>query len=140
MFDPWTNTNILYVNSQVEKMNYQFVYRNHQGSYNFAMENRLKIIRKTLGLTQQELADLADTSLRNVQFLESGERQLTPKWMEIFSQVLDIEPWMFWVDPKSMASDEDHKMISHYHAAPAATRRKVDDLLFKTEKTEKGKK
>ncbi|MGH1376667.1 MAG: helix-turn-helix domain-containing protein [Alphaproteobacteria bacterium] len=56
------------------------------------MQNNLKNIRKTKKLTQTQLADLCDTSMRQIQFLEKGERKLSPDWLEKLSSALDCNP------------------------------------------------
>jgi transcriptional regulator with XRE-family HTH domain len=43
--------------------------------------NRIAEIRSARGMTQQDLADLADTSNQQIGHLESGARRLTDKWM-----------------------------------------------------------
>ncbi len=100
------------------------------------MKNRLKEIRKEKKLTQSELADLCDSSLQMIQYLENGQRQITPKWMDIFSKALKIEPWELWV-PSSIIEDKTEKelwILERYRAAPDAIRDIVDKALEMVEK------
>lgn len=94
------------------------------------MKHRLKEIRKELGLTQNQLADMCGASLQMIQYIENGQRQLTPKWMEKLEVALGIEPWMLWVDPKGMVGDKDREIVSRYHALPDNLRAAVDAILF----------
>jgi transcriptional regulator with XRE-family HTH domain len=56
------------------------------------MKNRLAYYRKQKRLTQEDLAELADTSKVQISRLEGGQRQLTPKWMERLAIHLDCLP------------------------------------------------
>jgi phage repressor protein C with HTH and peptisase S24 domain len=49
--------------------------------YRFGMDD-LKTLREAVGLTQAQLAELADTSQPQIKRLESGERELTRTWAE----------------------------------------------------------
>jgi transcriptional regulator with XRE-family HTH domain len=92
--------------------------------------NRLKEIRKAAGLTQSQLAELCDMSLVMLQYIEGGQRQLTPKWMQVFAKALNIEPWMLIADPKTVFDPRDREIISRYHALPTHLRAIVDAVLF----------
>lgn len=56
------------------------------------MANRIKELRLALGLTLQQVADAAETSLQQVQRLENGERRLTDDWMRRLAPVLLVAP------------------------------------------------
>lgn len=52
--------------------------------------NRLRECRERRGLTQESLAASAGCSVSHYKKLERGERQLTPKWLGKFSEILGI--------------------------------------------------
>ena len=59
------------------------------------LENRLKKIRKTKGLTLQEVADKCHPTTVSPQImkLEKGERGLDLNWMDRLSKALDCKPY-----------------------------------------------
>ncbi len=56
------------------------------------MNNRIKKLRDLRGLSQAALAAKCDTTAATIQRLESGERQLTEKWMRELAKGLDVRP------------------------------------------------
>lgn len=54
--------------------------------------NRIREIRKAKKLTLQKVADLADTTVQQVQRLERGDRKLTIEWMERLAKALNCKP------------------------------------------------
>ena len=56
------------------------------------MANRVRELRERAGLTQQELADLADTTPQQISRLERGQRKLPPEWMERLAKPLRCRP------------------------------------------------
>lgn len=54
--------------------------------------NRIREIREAAGLTQDELAEKANTSQNTIYRLESGRMQLTQEWMERIARVLFCSP------------------------------------------------
>ena len=56
------------------------------------MPNRLKELRTEKGLSQNELADALGVVRQQISKIESGERQLTQKWMVRLGRVLDCDP------------------------------------------------
>ncbi|HOO52310.1 MAG TPA: helix-turn-helix transcriptional regulator [Alphaproteobacteria bacterium] len=54
--------------------------------------NHIKNIRKTKGLTQADLADLAGTTQETIQRLENGKRRLTYDWIKRLSDALGVHP------------------------------------------------
>jgi transcriptional regulator with XRE-family HTH domain len=98
------------------------------------MKNRIKEIRKELHLTQVALADLCDTSMQQIQFLESGKRKLTQEWMERISKALKVEPWHLIVNPKTTFSSRDNELISRYHSLDDNLKKAVDAILLGNKK------
>jgi len=122
---------------QAEKANNPFVLTDMAISYTETMKNRLKEIRTELKLTQTQLAELVGFSLQMVQYVENGQRQLTPKWMEILSTALQIEPWMLWVDPRAVVNDKDRERISRFHTLPDHLKDAVDSIIFSPDSQKK---
>jgi repressor LexA len=56
------------------------------------MKNRLRELRKALGLTLNDVASAAGTSNQQLGMLERGERRLTIEWMQKLAPVLGVEP------------------------------------------------
>jgi putative transcriptional regulator len=61
------------------------------------MENRLKEIRKSRKITQEELGEMIGSTKMHIWRLERGDRQLTQKWLLKISKalncsILDILP------------------------------------------------
>ena len=55
--------------------------------------NRIKEIRKSKGITQQELADKIGISQGHVARLESGASEMTISQISQFAKALGVEPW-----------------------------------------------
>lgn len=60
------------------------------------MIHNLRLLREKNRMSRSKLAELADTSERMIEYLEKGQRQLTPKWINIFSPILSVEPEDFF--------------------------------------------
>lgn len=80
------------------------------------MQNRLREIRKELGLTLQQLADIVGTSNQQIQRLESGERRLSDHWISRISEALKLEPYALIADPKTIIDEGDRELISRFSA------------------------
>lgn len=93
------------------------------------MKLRIKEIRTTLGLTQEELADLIGTSVSVINALENQTRRINGDWIIKLAAALKIEEWMLFMDPAKIISDEDRAILVRYHAASEDTRRAVDAIL-----------
>lgn len=126
---PYVDTNRSFVVGQHFFANDPFVLNLHVYFYSPIVENRLKELRKDLKLTQTQLAELCETSLQMVQYLENGQRQMTQKWLERFSEVLKVPVWQILVDPKVILDEFDRELASHYKAAPEHVQKTIKDLL-----------
>jgi transcriptional regulator with XRE-family HTH domain len=68
--------------------------------------NYLREWRKFRGLTQAMLAELVGTNANMVQYLESGERGLSAKWLRKLAPALDTTSGMILDhDPNDLDSD-----------------------------------
>ena len=56
------------------------------------MANRIRELRKQIGLNQNALAERIGTTSQQVSHLETGRRRLTQAWMERLAAGLDCEP------------------------------------------------
>jgi transcriptional regulator with XRE-family HTH domain len=54
--------------------------------------NHLRAWREYRGLTQAQLAEMVDTTDNVISMLESGDRQLSPKWLERLADALRTKP------------------------------------------------
>lgn len=54
--------------------------------------NRIKQIRERRGLTQDQLAELVDTTQPTIMRLERGQRKLTVEWMQRLAKALKCRP------------------------------------------------
>ena len=60
------------------------------------MENNIATLRRAAGLTQKQLADLSGVGIRQIQYAESGERQLanyTAINLLRIAAVLGVDPY-----------------------------------------------
>jgi transcriptional regulator with XRE-family HTH domain len=53
---------------------------------------RIRELRKQAGLTQEDLADRADTNFRNIGGIERGERHIQLNTLARIAQALDVPP------------------------------------------------
>lgn len=68
--------------------------------------NFLRAWREFRGLTQEQLADAVGTNANMVQYLETGERGLSSKWLRRLAPVLKTTPGMLLDhDPATLDSD-----------------------------------
>jgi len=56
------------------------------------MQTRIRQMRKTRGLTLQQLAELTDTTAQTIQRLETGNMTVSVDWLEKLSQALETHP------------------------------------------------
>lgn len=56
------------------------------------MPNRIKELREKAGLTLQQVADRAGTSLQQIHRLENANRRLTDDWMRRIAAALGVHP------------------------------------------------
>lgn len=68
--------------------------------------NRLKAWREFRRLTQEQLATLVGTTGSVISLLESGDRQLSPKWLRRLAPALDTTPgYLLDHDPADLPTD-----------------------------------
>lgn len=95
------------------------------------MKNRIRELRKTKGLSQQELADRMETSFQQVSRLEKSERQLNDKWLTLLSKALGQPKADFLVDDsvlpehREFAQDLDEARLLQAWRGLAPPERKV---------------
>jgi transcriptional regulator with XRE-family HTH domain len=62
--------------------------------------NHLRAWREYRGLTQAQLAEKIDTTDNVISMLESGDRQLSPKWLNRLADALNTKPgFLYQFDP-----------------------------------------
>lgn len=75
--------------------------------------NRLKALRTARGLTQEELARRANTTVGQIWKLEHGHRQLTEKWLRRLADALACQPAEIF-DPASALSVNESALLAAY--------------------------
>lgn len=85
--------------------------------------NHLRAWREYRGLTQAQLAELVDTTDNVISMLESGDRQLSPKWLNRLAGALNTRPgFLYEFSPQ----DADLSILEAILEVPAD--RKVEAL------------
>jgi transcriptional regulator with XRE-family HTH domain len=85
--------------------------------------NHLRAWREARGYTQAQLAALVNTTDNVISMLESGDRQLTPKWLQRLAPILGATPgFILDYDP----GDLDLEILDAAHHIPEA--RKAEAL------------
>lgn len=57
------------------------------------MKNRIKELRKSKGLSQEQLGKLVNTTKQTISQLEKGKYALTQDWMEKIAKALGVQPF-----------------------------------------------
>ncbi len=84
------------------------------------MKNKLGEIRKKVGLSQQKLADLADTNYVQISRLENGGRKLSVEWAERLAPHLNVKAQDLLFDSNKEHAPLDLTMINVYDVAASA--------------------
>lgn len=87
--------------------------------------NYLREWRKFRNMTQQELATAVETNANMIQYLESGERGLSAKWLRRLAPVLDTTPGMI-LDHNPYELDND--IIEIWATASNREKRQIADI------------
>jgi transcriptional regulator with XRE-family HTH domain len=87
--------------------------------------NYLREWRKFRGMTQQELATAVETNANMIQYLESGERGLSAKWLRRLAPVLDTSSGMI-LDHNPYDLDSD--IIDIWATASNREKRQIADV------------
>lgn len=98
------------------------------------MKNRLKLIRKELHLSQQQLADFLHVSRKTYGIYERGERPLTPHMIHILQERLQISPEGLQEEsepaPVFPASDDEEDLLRMYRRLDPAGKDYIMDALI----------
>jgi transcriptional regulator with XRE-family HTH domain len=93
--------------------------------------NHLRAWREFRGLTQAQLAERVDTTDNVISMLESGDRQLSPKWLDRLAPALGTKPgFLYQFDP----NDADLSILAAILEVPADRKGEALQILrvFKT--------
>jgi transcriptional regulator with XRE-family HTH domain len=94
--------------------------------------NHLRAWREHRGLTQARLAEMAGTNANMIQYLETGERALSAKWLRRLAGPLDTTPGMILDhDPTELDAD----IIDIWGSASARERRQIAEIAKTLRKT-----
>lgn len=87
--------------------------------------NYLRAWREYRGMTQQELADKAETTHQVIGYLERGRTQLSAKWLRKLAPILDTTPGMLLDHaPGDLSAD----VIDMWASASMGQRRQIAEL------------
>lgn len=87
--------------------------------------NYLREWRQFRGMTQQQLAEAVGTNANMIQYLESGERGLSAKWLRRLAPILDTTSGMILDhDPHTLDSD----IIEIWATASNREKRQIADV------------
>lgn len=90
-------------------------------AYLFAMHptNRIRELRKTAGLTQAELAELAGISQPAISQVENDERPLTVDWMRTFARIFHctVADLLGAQDNPDRLAPDEAELLAKYRAA-----------------------
>jgi transcriptional regulator with XRE-family HTH domain len=70
-------------------------------------KNRLRELRETCKLTQQEVAKLLDIDHTTVSRHESGSRSLSPEDIQKYARLYKVESYELFIDPKSLQEEDE---------------------------------
>lgn len=94
--------------------------------------NHLRKWREYRGLTQAQLAEGAGTNANMIQYLETGERALSAKWLRRLAGPLDTSPGMILDhDPTELDAD----IIDIWGSASARERRQIKEIASALRRT-----
>ena len=74
------------------------------------MKNRLKEIRKDLGLSQKQLGDLIGTTHTQISKLEKSERRLTQEWLYRLADGLECH-WSDLMEKPTTIKPEEENLL-----------------------------
>ena len=94
--------------------------------------NYLRAWRTFKKLTQEQLAEAVGTNANMIQYLETGERGLSAKWLRRLAPALDITPGLLLDhDPSELDSD----VIEIWTHASAREKRQLSEIAKTLVKT-----
>lgn len=97
--------------------------------------NYLREWRIFRGFTQQQLAEAVDTNANMIQYLESGERGLSAKWLRRLAPVLNTTSGMILEhDPNQLDSD----IIEIWATASNREKRQIAEIAMAVLRTGTG--
>lgn len=86
------------------------------------MDNRIEIIRKQKGLTQEQLAKLLNCNQGVIQKIEKGITKLNTVWMRKIAKALECEPWeLLPLDMQPKINTKDLELIKLLKALTTST-------------------
>lgn len=87
--------------------------------------NHLRAWREFRGMTQAALAEQVDTNANMIQYLETGERALSAKWLRRLAPALDTTPGMLLDhDPAEL----DTNIIDIWASASSRERKQITEI------------
>lgn len=96
------------------------------------MANFIKEIRKSRGLSGEQLAEKVGTSPQQINYLENGKRKLTWAWLQKLSKALECHPLEITEGPASQPqalTAKEKELISIYRGLEEGSRRMFEHLV-----------
>jgi transcriptional regulator with XRE-family HTH domain len=99
------------------------------------MANRIKELREKRGLTSQQVADAAGTTVQQIGRLENGKRRLTDEWMRRIAPVLGVHPAALLLEFSEgqhslNESIDEALLLEAWRLVDDVTKRQVIDLIY----------
>lgn len=91
-----------------------------QYGYNDRMQNRLRFIREDRGLTQEELAEKANTTKAQISKLEKGQRRLSMEWTQRLARVLECHPFELIEEAVAVVTPQERAVLELYRGLAEA--------------------
>ena len=80
---------------------------------NADMGNRIKSLRKKMGLTQETLAKLAGTTKNQLVKLENGDRRLSDHWAQRLASHLGVQPYELFMPESANSTLRFVPLVGH---------------------------
>lgn len=100
-------------------------------------KNALFKIRKKLHLTQKDVAERVNATPGQIYFLESGERKLSPEWLERLSKALNCtKAELLGEEPATPLTAEEQAVLELYRSLSEEKKKDVSLILSALSGTE----
>lgn len=93
-------------------------------------KNALFKIRKKLHLTQKDVAERVNATPGQIYFLESGERKLSPEWLDRLSKALNCsKAELLGEEPAEPLTDQERALLDMFRSLPPEKKKDISLIL-----------